>query len=264
MKMASYLTGNRSKLVEIKSEQFLLVFSGVVSDEKSRVLKINKNVSATIIINNYTDTNITLKTITDFGELVENSGNTMMPCFFEDGQYQLILEVEEKEKYDIFHGGMRLTDDFQIVGNCYIGIVEFSSDIGYTNIDIYRDGKRMLTVILEVFPSKLDYYRDYKELIQEINEEVCSLAFKFIDKTYLSGKLKDVDHQTNAEFINILDIIFDDLERSIDRVVMNFKHNVVTQNRITAIHKAKRVSNKSINYLKKNPELLWIYRYRWE
>lgn len=254
--MASYLTGNRSKLVEIKSEQFLLVFSGVVSDEKSRVLKINKNVSATIIINNYTDTNITLKTITDFGELVENSGNIMLPCFFEDGQYQLILEVEEKEKYDIFHGGMRLTDDFQIVGNCYIGIVEFSSDIGYTNIDIYRDGKRMLTVILEVFPSKLDYYRDYKELIQEINEEVCSLAFKFIDKTYLSGKLKDVDHQTNAEFINILDIIFDDLERSIDRVVMNFKHNVVTQNRITAIHKAKRVSNKSINYLKKNPELL--------
>jgi len=256
MKMALYHTGNRFKLLEIESEDFLLVFSGEIADEKSRALELNKNIPATIIVNSHTDEYIILKTITDFGELVKNSGNTMMPCFFEDGQYQLVLEMKEAGDYDIFHGGIRITDNFQVIGNCYIGIIEFSSDIGYTNIDIYRDGKKSLTIVLEVFPSKLDYYRDYRELIQEINEEVCSLAFKFIDKTYLTGALKDVEYQTNAEFINILDIIFEDLEKSIKRIVANFKHNVITQNRITDIHRAKRISNKTIGYLRKNPELL--------
>ena len=214
MKMALYHT-NRFKLLEIESEDFLLVFSGEIADEKSRALEHNKNIPATIIVNSHTDEYTILKTITDFGELVKNSGNTMMPCFFEDGQYQLVLEMKEAGDYDIFHGGIRITDNFQVIGNCYIGIIEFSSDIGYTNIDIYRDGKKSLTIVLEVFPSKLDYYRDYRELIQEINEEVCSLAFKFIDKTYLTGALKDVEYQTNAEFINILDIILEDLEKSI-------------------------------------------------
>ena len=249
-------TGNRYKLLEIQSDSYSLVFTGEVVSEKSKALKANVNVPATIIVNNYLDENTTLKTITDFGELVENSGNTMMPCFFEDGQYQLVLEMKDKTKYEIFHSGVRLTDDFEIIGNCYIGIIDFSSDIGYTNIDIYQEGKKILTVILEVFPSKLDYYKDYKELIQEINEEVCSLAFKFIDKTYLTGKLKDVDYQTNAEFVNILDVIFDDLEKAIKRIVANFKHNVITQERITEIHKAKKASNNSIAYIRRHPEIL--------
>ncbi|NLJ78845.1 MAG: DUF2357 domain-containing protein [Tissierellia bacterium] len=168
----------------------------------------------------------------------------------------MILDMEENGKYDIFHAGIRITDDFQIVGNCYIGIIGFSSDIGYTDIAIYKDNEKVLTITLEIFPSKLDYHRDYKELIQEINEEISSLAFQFIDKTYLAGKLKDVDYQTRAEFINILDIIFDDLERSIQRIVSNFKHNVFTQERIMDTHRARRISNRSRSYIRKHPELL--------
>ena len=90
--MALLRTGNRSKLLEIQSDSYSLVFTGEVVSEKSKALKANVNVPATIIVNNYLDENTTLKTITDFGELVENSGNTMMPCFFEDGQYQLVLQ----------------------------------------------------------------------------------------------------------------------------------------------------------------------------
>ncbi len=54
------------------------------------------------------------------------------------------------------------------------------------------------------------------------------MAFKFLDKTYLTGKLIDTDHQTNIEFLSILDIIFEDLEAALKRIVNNFKHNVVT------------------------------------
>ena len=254
--MALFRTGNRSKLLELESQKYVLVFSGEISNDKIQALEVNKNVPATIMVNKYTNEKITLRTITDFGELVENNGNLMMPCFFEDGQYQLILEMKEKDKYDIFHGGIKITQDFQVIGNCYIGLIDFRSDIGYTNIDIYRNTGKVLTLTLEVFPSKMDYYKDYKELIQEINEEVCSLAFQLLDKTYLTGKLKDVDYQTNTEFLSILEIIFDDLEKSIKRIVTNFKHNVITQERIVEIRRAKRISSRSRNYLRSHPEVL--------
>jgi hypothetical protein len=254
--MALLRSGNSSKLIEIIANNYSLVITGDVERNKSKITRSNVNIPAAIIVYSYNNENVTLKTITDFGELVENSGNTMMPCFFENGRYQLILEVKEKKEYEIFLGGIRITDDFQGVGNCYIGIVDFSSDIGYTNIDIYEETKKILTVTIEIFPSKLDYFKDYKEIINEINEEVCSLAFKFIDKTYVSSKLKDVEHQTNAEFISILDVVFEDLRKSLKRIVNNFKHNVITEDRIADIHKAKKISKKSISYICKHPEIL--------
>ena len=182
----------------------------------------------------------------------------MMPCFFEDGQYQLVLEKKKNKdsNYDIFHSGIRITEDFQVIGGSLIGIIDFSSDIGYTGIDIFKDGVKLLKLVLEVFPSKLDYYKDYQELIMEINEEVISLAFKFIDKTYLTGKLVDTDHQTNTEFLSILDIIFDDLEAALKRIVNNFKHNVITYESLTNVYKAKRVSNKTKKYIRTHGDSL--------
>lgn len=89
-----------------------------------------------------------LKTITDHGDLVLNPGNTMMPCFFEDGQFQLVLEKKKNKdsNYDIFHSGIRITEDFQSIGSSLIGIIDFSSDIGYMGIDIFRDGVKILKI----------------------------------------------------------------------------------------------------------------------
>ncbi|NLJ78846.1 MAG: hypothetical protein GX329_05750 [Tissierellia bacterium] len=81
MKMDLLRTGNRLKLMEIRSNGYSIIFTGSISNEKSKAIKANMNIPASIIINDYRDEDITLKTITDFGKLVESSGNTMMPCF---------------------------------------------------------------------------------------------------------------------------------------------------------------------------------------
>lgn len=255
--MDLFHSGNRKTLVQLENDDFNLFIIGEDPREKISILKNNLNQPASIKIF-HGDNNTILKTITDYGDLVLNLGNTMMPCFFEDGQYQLVLEKKKNKdsNYDIFHSGIRITEDFQLIGGFLIGIIDFSSDIGYTGIDIYKDGVKLLNLVLEVFPSKLDYYKDYQELIMEINEEVVSLAFKFLDKTYLTGKLIDTDHQTNIEFLSILDIIFEDLEAALKRIVNNFKHNVVTYESLTNIHKAKRVSNKTRKYIRTHGDAL--------
>lgn len=83
--------GNRNTLVQLENDEFNLFIIGENPREKTRILKNNLNQPATIkIFEGHNKT--TLKTITDYGDLALNLGNTMMPCFFEDGQYQLVLE----------------------------------------------------------------------------------------------------------------------------------------------------------------------------
>ena len=255
--MDLFHSGNRKTLVQLENDEFNLFIIGEDPREKISIFKNNLNQPATIKIF-HGDNNTILKTITDYGNLVLNPGNTMMPCFFEDGQYQVVLEKKKNKNsnYDVFHSGIRITEGFQPIGGSLIGIIDFSSDIGYTAIDIFIDGIKLLKLVLEVFPSKLDYYKDYQSLIMEINEEVVSLAFKFIDKTYLAGKLVNTDHQTNTEFLSILDIIFADLEVSLKRIVNNFKHNVITYERLTNTHKAKKVSNKTKQYIRTHGDSL--------
>lgn len=256
MKMVSHHFGKRPVLIELANEDFNLYIIGDISSNKVNMLKINLNHPAMINVEDLEGRTATLKTITNNGELSINHGNFMMPCFFEDGQYQIILEIKNDCKYNISHGGVDISDGFQVIGKSYIGLIDFSSDIGYTTIEIYRDKKKTNELTLEVFPSKLDYYKDYRELILEINEEISALAFKLLDKTYLRGQLRDTEHQTNTEFLNILKVIFDGLESALKRIVNNFKHKVITNERLVYIHKAKKVSKKSKNYIRKNTDIL--------
>lgn len=52
----------------------------------------------------------------------------------------------------------------------------------------------------------MDYRKDYFEIMNNLNDEIASLAFEFLGKTYPSVGLSDVKHKTAAEFVNILKI----------------------------------------------------------
>lgn len=255
--MDLYHTGFRGKLLEISSDEFGVTLTGYFTDKKAEALNNNLNVPAKLMVSGEYKNKVTIKTCTQTGELVNNDGVTMMPCVFENGKYQLILENRDNSVYEIFHMDNKINDYFEKVGNCLIGIIDFSSDIGYSTFSLNKDGKNILSFTIEVFPSKLDYYKDYKEIIREINEEISSLAFELIGKTYLSAKLKETKHQTNSEFINILKVIFDDLEKAIKRIEKNPKHNLESLYRVTDTCKAKRVWRNTISYIKKHPDVLF-------
>ncbi len=172
-------SGNAKELLEIETKDFILKFHGEAIHQKAKHLNINMNIPAKVFVRSKYD-KVKLRTLTDFGYLVINSGHTMMPCFYEDGSYQILFQMKELRKYDIYHGGFNISKNFAAIGNILLGTVKFSSDIGYTNFDIYRDNQKVLSLTIEVFPSKLDYLKDYKEMINEINEEISSLAFKIL------------------------------------------------------------------------------------
>lgn len=253
--MASLHSGH-SKLLELSCDEFSLTFTGESENKKSVDLNINKNTVAELMVGLEYSHRVIIKTISDNGELVENSGAIMKPSFYEDGSYQLILEIKDEGNYELFHMGINLNNIFQRISKCYFGIIDFSSDIGLSNFLISRDGKNILTIDIEVFPSKIDYKNDYVEIMKEINEEIYSLAFGFAGKTYLETNLVETKNQMNVEYISIFKGIFDKLEKSIKRVIANPKHNVETIESLRRIEKAKSPSRNTISYLRKHPNAL--------
>lgn len=253
--MALLHSGPSEKLLEIDCCEFSLTFSGESINKKSRDLNININTTATLTVALEYEDKVTVKSIVDNGEMVEVSKaqTQVKPCFYENGTYQIILENKDGGNYEVIHMGINLSDKFQKISNCYIGIVDFSSDIGLSNFIITKDGKNILSINIEVFPSKIDYQKDYKDIMNEVNEEIYSLAFGLMGKTYLETKLVDTKYQISVEFINILRCIFDALEKAIKRIIESPKHNVETMEAIRRVEKSRIPSRNTIDYLRKNP-----------
>jgi len=246
-------SGRNDKLIELETEMFNLTVIGKAENKKFKQINANLNISGFIGID--TSVEYVLKTIDEDGELLSNSVGFMRPSFFEDGQYQFIIEDKNGE-IDIDHQDKEIRESFVKIGNYTAGNFSFSGDIGYTTFYFLVKGKQVLSITLEVFPSKLDYIKDYKEILSEVNEEIASMVFDYLGKTFTSVDLKDVKEQTGVEFTEILKKIFNDFEKSLYHIIKNPKHAVLDRKSIRHIDKSKNVSKESINYIRKNPHLL--------
>lgn len=253
--MAIHHSGYNKKIIEITCEEFQLTILGNPNDNKSTALKCNENILSEILVSGDYEDKVIVKAINKSYEL-EECFNFMKPSFYENGEYQIILSSKNINELNVFHMESNLSNEMQQFSDLKIGIIKFNSDIGYSSISIIKNNRVILNLVIEVFPSKLDYKTDYKNIINDINGEISSLAFEILGKTYLNTVIKDTYKQTNLEYINILKFIFVDLEKDILRIVKRFKHNIETVESLKNIEHSRHVSRKTVNYIRKNPNTL--------
>lgn len=256
--MVSLLSGDNVNIISIKTDDFTLNFMGSISNKKAEAIKANLNIPAFIkvISDEYLPSQIETKTLCTNGELERNSGYNMFPCFFEDGIYQIWLEKNTESNIEIYHISSDIRKKITTIGKNLIGAFSFSGEIGYSTFKVKKRGRIVLELTIEVFPTKMDYRKDYFEIMNDVNDEIASLAFEFLGKTYHSSGLSDVKHQTAAEFVSILKIIFNILERALIRIEKNPKHIMLNSDVVNKFEKAKRPSRNSLNYLRKHPQVL--------
>lgn len=94
--------------------------------------------------------------------------------------------------------------------------------------------------------------KDYKKILSEVNEEIASLVFDFLGKTFQTARLKEVPNQTGVEFIEILRNIYEQLEKAIRRIEEHPKHGVLNREEIKNVDRAKKISRNSIDYIIKH------------
>ena len=253
--MDMQVTGIKKDILQISTSDFSLYISGNTQNKKYNATNNNKNVSGHIKV----DTRLSdLKkyTINSFGELEENDTSFMVPSFFEDGIYDLYLESNTNDKYELYHHSKEIRENMSYRGRSVYGAFKFNGDIGYSTFYIRKNNEDVLTFTIQVFPTKLDYMDDYNEILKDINEEVTSLVFDFVNKTFSNVNIIDVERQTEVEFISILHKIYESLDKYIRRIEKHPKHGVLSEYNLKDRDKSKRIAIKeTIKYLRKNSSL---------
>ena len=249
--MGMLVTGINKDILKLSTDDFTLYISGSSENKKFKATNNNKNINAHLgIITNY---DYITETINNFNELEINNTNTMYPSFFEDGIYNIYLENNTNDKIDIYHEHKEIRENIITRGKNIFGSFKFNSDVGYSTFKIIKNSSEVLSLTIQVFPSKLDYMDDYNEILKDINEEITSLVFDFLNKTFSSVNICDNKSQTGLEFIVILNNIYEKLERAIKRIERFPKHSVVTEYNLKNKHKSKVISTKeTIKHLRKN------------
>ena len=92
------------------------------------------------------------------------------------------------------------------------------------SFEIRAEEEDVAKVTLEIFPTKLDYKKDYKKLLEEVNDEIYNLAYHFIRKTFLGAEAKLEGAPSRAEFYRLISKHFDQLLQAIQRIEKSPHH----------------------------------------
>lgn len=141
-------------------------------------------------------------------QLVENHGQAFFPLFFENGRYEIQVKPQKDMKIQFYHEyeGFRKAVRPILDTNILSGTLHFQNEVGFSQFEIQDDsGNTLLSVVLEVYPAKLDYKKDYRNLLEQVSEEVYNLAYDFLKRTFLKGSAKHIYAEpTGTEFFRLL------------------------------------------------------------
>ncbi|QQY80194.1 hypothetical protein EDD65_1032 [Keratinibaculum paraultunense] len=249
-------TGYKNLLI-IESDKFDLYISGKIHNLKSDILNLNQNQEAGLFVRAQEDINVIVKTSDRFGNLGINYGYKMMPSFFDNQIYQLYLNKKGNRDIEIYHLDDEIRNSLQTYGDVIVGNFNFINEVGYTTFKIRENSAVLLSLTIEVFPSKMDYKEDYMAMMDEINEEISALAFDFLGTTFHMATLKDTDLQSGVEFISILETIYNKFEDSLKRIENSPKHAIIQEEKVVNPWMVKRPSKNNINFFRSHPKLLY-------
>lgn len=188
-------------------------------------------------------------------EIIDVHSYSKSPLFYEYENYEIVIESKGDYDIEFFHENKLIRESVSYLTKgkrILSGVINFYSDIGLTDIIIKVNGKEYVTLRIEVFPKKLDYKKDYYEILLDVNEEVHNLAFEFLKRTYLNVGYTSKEGNSLAEYYSILKTIFNKLTTSINIIISKPHHLLQKEADIVPYHKVKKVTNETIKWLSKN------------
>ena len=182
------------------------------------------------------------------------------PLFFEQTDYVVTIKARSNEKLEFQSNspsieecvGRVLDDDASLLS----GVVNFGNNVGFSDFIVIADGRSVLSVRIEVYPTKITYKKDYQEMMADINNMVSESVLDFMKKTY---QVFVPDHKRNevpAVFFTVLQTIYDKYLQAVNRIISVPHHRLVSEHEVVPYYKAKRTDSRSEKWLQKHPEYL--------
>ncbi len=231
-------TGSSSELILIETEDLSFVIKGDIS-------RVDFGSLPSIKVNTFGN-----KALLDYDEKM---------YFKEYSDYEIIIESKNDSNIEFYHENINIRKKITPTrkgSKNLSGVINFKGDIGFTDIILMVNGRDVLVLTVEVYPSKINYKEDYEAIIRDINEEVYNLAFGFLSRTYLGAEINNKRDNSQTEFYSILNYVFYKLINGIDVIIQNPKHELIKENNICKYQSLKNSSNDTIKWLEKRPHLL--------
>ncbi|MGG1614866.1 DUF2357 domain-containing protein [Paenibacillus sp. FSL K6-2441] len=188
-----------------------------------------------------------------------NPGDPAEPLFFETQPYEFVVEKKQEDLPIVFfHENLHLRQAVKPIGSrgrILSGVLNFQNEVGLSELELRLHGEVIFKLQLEVFPSKMDYKRDYEVILREVNEQIYNLSFDFLRKTFHLTGLRETRHQSVTEFFTILQQVFGQLTQGVDRIKNAPHYKMRREPHLVEASKAKRVGKENIAFLRKRPEL---------
>lgn len=181
----------------------------------------------------------------------------LKPIFFEQQNYEIIIEAELGNKVEFWHDNYNMRKKVTPVGRCgniLSGILNFGNEIGMSDLVISVNDRQYMKITIEIFPSKISYKDDYKAILTDVTAEVYNLAFDFLKKTYSSFDISTHQRSSPVEFFAIMREIYEEFIAATDRIIVKPHHILAKEHEVVSGHKIKRIDNQSVRWLEKHPD----------
>ena len=197
------------------------------------------------------------KIATDNGAIGASSYNIFTsPLFFEQTDYEIIIRSTDGKSVSLWHENYTVREKISPVDkdDLITGIVNFGNSAGFSDFEISYDGKKILVVRIEVFPSKISYKEDYQDMLQDISNEICGAVLDFMRNTYQEFSVGSTQSTVPALFFEIIKRIFDKFQNAANMIVSSPHHKLYVEHPIVPSHKVKKIDNRTIKWLQKHPD----------
>lgn len=178
------------------------------------------------------------------------------PVFYEQTHYELVIENRGNGEMTFRHASPAIRECITPVGSSgrlLTGVVDFGSDIGYSDFVICLDGQEYLRFTVEVFPEKISYRKDYLAIVADVTEELYSLIFDFLKRTYSGWGQQGKRRGSAVEFYGVICQIFEGYLRALDRILRQPHHELQTVHRVMQGYKARRTDRQTLRWLERHP-----------
>lgn len=180
------------------------------------------------------------------------------PLFFEQTDYVVTIKSRKGSALEFRSNSPLLTDKISQVteddASLLSGVINFANSVGFSDLMVLSEGRNLLSLRVEVYPTKISYKDDYREMMNDINDMIYGVIIDFMKNTYRVFDPGDKHNDVPSIFFAIIREIFQNYVKAIKRIIAVPNHKLVTEHEVLPYYKAKMTDSKSENWLQKHPD----------
>lgn len=182
------------------------------------------------------------------------------PLFFEQTDYVVTIKSRNNEQLEFQSNNPLVEDRIGCVmdndATLLSGVINYGNNVGFSDLVVIADEKTVLSIRIEVYPTKIAYKEDYQDMMFDINNMVSESVLDFMKKTYHVFVPDHTCNEVPAVFFTIIQSVYDKYLQAVNRIISVPHHKLISEHEIVPYYKAKRIDSHSEKWLQKHPEYL--------